>query len=64
MNGLNGLVDALRGETKALSRFGIVFPRHLVDAHAKHLTGKWFRWRLTTRDRQLATADLIKKYVP
>ena len=52
----------LRCERESLKQFGILFGAHLVDAHAKWMTGKWFRWRLTTRDRQGATIDLIRKY--
>ena len=40
----------------------LVFPDHLVVAHAKYITGKWFRWRLKEGDRQLAIADLTRRY--
>ncbi len=56
------IARALRCEPESLKQFGILFGGHLVDAHAKWMTGKWFRWRLTTRDRQRATIDLMRKY--
>ncbi len=37
------------------------FPPEIVDAHAKYLTGKWFRWRLTDGDRLIAVADLERQ---
>ena len=39
-----------------------IFPPHVVDAHAKYLTAKWFRWCLNQGDRQLAMADLERRY--
>ena len=57
------IASSLRGEQKTLGRMGVIFPSHLVDAHAKHLTHKWFRWRLPTIDRQRAIVDLIRKYL-
>ncbi len=39
-----------------------IFQPHVVDAHAKYLTGKWFRWRLNKGDRVLAKADLQRRY--
>lgn len=57
-----------RAETReALPEIGIVFPDHLVVAHAKYLVPLWFRlkrfrWRLTEGDRQLAIADLTRRY--
>lgn len=56
------IARALRCERESLKRFGILFGAHLVDAHAKWMTGKWFRWRLTKSDRQRATMDLMRKY--
>ena len=38
------------------------FPNHLIVAHAKWLTGKWFGWRITWGDRQLAISDLKRMY--
>ena len=49
-------------EKEAVVDLGIVFPDHLVVAHANYLTGKWFRWRLIEGDRQLAIADLTRRY--
>ena len=49
-------------EKEAVAAIGVVFPDHLVVAHAKYLTGKWFRWRLIEGDRQLAIADLTRRY--
>ena len=62
--GADQITKALRGEKEALSQFGFLFPDHLIVAHAKHLTGKWFRWRLTAGDRQLAICDLVRMYRP
>lgn len=56
------LAEAMRGEVENLSRLGVVWPAHLVDAHAKFLSGKWFRWRLTRLDRQRAVLSLMKTY--
>ena len=39
-----------------------IFQPHVVDAHAKYLTGKWFRWLLSKGDRVLAKADLQRRY--
>jgi hypothetical protein len=41
---------------------GVVFPDHLVVAHAKYLTFKWFTWSVTEGNRQLAIADLTRRY--
>jgi len=56
------LVTALEREPRCLKRYGIVWPRHLVDAHAKHMTRKWFAWQLKATDRQRAVLDLIRRY--
>ena len=56
------LTKATQGEKEALAEFGFLFPDHLIVAHAKRLTGKWFRWRLTRCDRQRATIDLMRRY--
>lgn len=56
------VTSALQGRTEeAVAEIGVVFPDHLVIAHAKYLTGKWFRW-LTEEERQLAIADLTRRY--
>lgn len=52
----------IQDEVKTLKLLGVIWPSHLVDAHAKHLTGKWFRWRLTRLDRDRATLDLLDRY--
>ena len=41
-----------------------VFPNHLIMAHAKRLTGKWFGWRITDGDYRLANDDLRRMYRP
>jgi hypothetical protein len=52
-----------RVETReALPEIGIVFPDHLVTVHAKFLTFKWFSWSVTEGNRQLAIADLTRRY--
>lgn len=42
----------------------LVFPNHLIIAHAKWLTGKWFDWRITDGDYRLANDDLRRMYRP
>lgn len=49
-------------EKEALADTGIVFPGHLVTAHAKFLTFKRFNWSVTEGNRQLAIADLTRRY--
>ena len=49
-------------EKEAVADIGIVFPAHLITAHAKFLTFKWFNWSVTEGNRQLAIADLTRRY--
>ncbi len=60
-------VQKRAADLEAVAEIGIVFPDHLVVAHAKHLVPLWFRWkrfrwRLIEGDRQLAIADLTRRY--
>ncbi len=59
---MHHIMPVMQGATEALEEIGIVFPDHLVTAHAKFLTFKWFNWSVTEGNRQLAIADLTRRY--
>jgi hypothetical protein len=56
------LAESLQGEPEALKRLGLMVPEWLAYAQAKHMTGKWFRWRITEREYQAAVVEILKLF--